>query len=51
MNHYHFQGIGLAQVVVSFSMTVYYPIIMTWCMYYLYLSFRYLLNLISDMEQ
>ena len=34
------QGIGYAQVVVSFSMTVYYPIVMTWCMYYFYLSFR-----------
>ncbi|KAL5258866.1 hypothetical protein ACHWQZ_G009358 [Mnemiopsis leidyi] len=35
----YLKGIGFAQVVVSFSMTVYYPIVMTWCMYYFYLSF------------
>eukprot|EP00116_Pleurobrachia_bachei_P008220 sb/3468482/ len=35
----YLKGIGIAQVIVSFNMVVYYPIVMTWCGYYFYLSF------------
>eukprot|EP00116_Pleurobrachia_bachei_P002988 sb/3463250/ len=35
----HLFGIGVGQLIVSFQMTAYFPMVMTWCMYYFYLSF------------
>lgn len=35
----YLKGIGVGQIIVSFQMTVYFPMVMTWCMYYFYLSF------------
>ena len=35
-----FRGIGIGQLIVSFQMTAYFPMVMCWCMYYFYLSFQ-----------
>ncbi|KAL5258489.1 hypothetical protein ACHWQZ_G009103 [Mnemiopsis leidyi] len=35
----YMSGIGVGQIIVSFQMTAYFPMVMTWCMYYFYLSF------------
>jgi len=35
----YFKGLGIGQLLVSFNMTAYFPMVMSWCMYYFYLSF------------
>ncbi|XP_058966080.2 sodium- and chloride-dependent GABA transporter 1-like [Pocillopora verrucosa] len=35
-----FQGVGFASMMVSFLVCVYYNIIIAWCLYFLFLSFR-----------
>eukprot|EP00794_Sanderia_malayensis_P013971 gene13971-15428_t len=35
-----FQGIGYAMLVVSFLVAIYYNVIIAWCLYYLFESFR-----------
>ncbi|XP_063689888.1 sodium- and chloride-dependent GABA transporter 1-like isoform X2 [Bolinopsis microptera] len=35
----YFKGIGIGQLIVCLQMTAYFPMVMTWCMYYFYLSF------------
>lgn len=35
-----FSGVGVSAAIVSFLVGLYYNVILTWCVYYLYKSFR-----------